>query len=100
MSVKDFIPAKLGQNEQQSRPNFMQKSLLLQNWKKRRKKKKNKPWSGITLNYFMKSDTEADGFISFSLKKPLEKLGKIKVELWARGDRRRRRNEAPLICYT
>ncbi len=53
-----------------------------------------------SLNYFMKSDTEAGVFIRFSLKKPLEKLGKLKLELWARGDWRRRRNEAPLICYT
>ncbi len=53
-----------------------------------------------SLNYFMKSDTEADVFIRFSLKKPLEKLGKLKLELWVRGDWRRRRNEAPLICYT
>lgn len=35
----------------------------------------------VTLNYFMNSDTEADVFISSSLKKPLEKPGKIKLEL-------------------
>ncbi len=97
MSVKDFIPAKLGQNERQSRPNFMQKSLLLQNWKKEQEKQ---AMIRDSLNYFMKSATEADVFISFSLKKPLEKLGKLKVELWARGDWRRRPNQAPLICYT
>ncbi len=56
----------------------MQKSLLLQNWKKEQEKQ---AMIRDSLNYFMKSDTEAGVFIRFSLKKPLEKLGKLKLEL-------------------